>query len=51
MSAVLQRELGSVGVAVSQAALETFSARFGTAMADVLAGHARIDFDALPEGR
>jgi len=51
MSAVLQRELGSVGVAVSQAALETFAARFGTAMADVLAGHARTDFDVLPEGR
>jgi hypothetical protein len=51
MGAVLQRELGSIGIAVSQAALETFAARFGTAMANVLAGDARTDFDVLPEGR
>jgi hypothetical protein len=51
MSAVLQRVLASAGVAVSQAALETFAARFGPAMAGVLAGDAGTDFDVLPEGR
>jgi hypothetical protein len=51
MSAVLQREMGSTGVAVLQAALETFAARFGTAMADVLALDAGTDFDVLPEER
>ena len=51
MSAVLQRELGSAGVAVSQAVLETFAARFGPAMADILATDAGTDFDVLPEGR
>jgi hypothetical protein len=51
MSAVLQQELGSAGVAVSQAALETFAEQFGSAMAGILAGDAGIDFDALPEGR
>lgn len=51
MSTVLQRELGSVGVAVLQAALETFAERFGPDMAGVLAGDAGTDFDVLPEGR
>ncbi|RIE05847.1 hypothetical protein SMC7_05450 [Candidatus Cryosericum terrychapinii] len=51
MSAVLQRELGSAGVAAAQAALETFAVRFGSAMADILAGDAGTDFDVLPEGR
>lgn len=45
---VAQRELGSAGFAASQAALETFAARFGPSMADILAG---ADFDAFPEGR
>jgi hypothetical protein len=51
MSAVLQRELGSAGFVASQAALETFAVRFGTAMADILAGDAGTNFDVLPEGR
>jgi hypothetical protein len=51
VSAVLRRELGSASVAASQAALETFAARFGPAMADVLAGDASTDFDVFPEGR
>jgi hypothetical protein len=51
MSAVLERELGPAGVAASQEALETFAARFGTAMADILAKDAGTDFDVLPEGR
>jgi hypothetical protein len=51
MTAVLQRELGSAGVAASQAALESFAARFVTAMTDALAGDAGTNFDVLPEGR
>jgi hypothetical protein len=51
MSVVLQRELGSAGVTVSQVVLEAFAARFGPAMADVLAADAGTDFDVLPEGR
>jgi len=51
MSAVLQRELGSAGLAVARAALEIFAARFGTAMADVLARDAGANFNVLPEGR
>jgi hypothetical protein len=51
MSAVLQRELGSDGVVVVRAALETFAARFGAPMAGILAADATTDFDALPEGR
>jgi hypothetical protein len=38
-------------VSVSQAAPETFAARFGASTADVLAGDAGTDFDVLPEGR
>ena len=34
MSTVLERELGSAGVAASQAALDVFAARFGPAMAE-----------------
>jgi hypothetical protein len=51
MTTVLQRELGSAGVAAAQAALDSFAARFGATMADVLAGDAGINFDVLPEGR
>ncbi|MHB8106944.1 MAG: L-2-amino-thiazoline-4-carboxylic acid hydrolase [Candidatus Cryosericum sp.] len=51
MSAVLERELGSAGVGVSQAALATFAARFGRAMADIVTADAGTDFDVLPEGR
>ncbi len=51
MSAVFRRELGPAGVAVSRAALETFTARFGPTMAGVLARDAGTDFDTLPEGR
>jgi hypothetical protein len=51
ISTVLQRELGSHGVVVMQTALETFAARFGAPMADILAADATTDFDVLPEGR
>ena len=51
MSAGLQGELGSAGVVASQAALETFTSRFGMAVADVLVADAKMDFDVLPEGR
>jgi hypothetical protein len=51
MNAVLQRELGSAGVAALQAALETFTSRFGMAVADVLVADAKVDFDVVPEGR
>jgi hypothetical protein len=51
MSTILERELASAGVAVSQAALGVFAARFGPAMADILTADAGTDFDVLPEGR
>ena len=51
MSTILERELGSAGVAVSQAALGVFAARFGPTMADVLTADVGADFDVLPEGR
>jgi hypothetical protein len=51
MSAVLQRELGSAGMAAVQAALEVFAARFGRAAAAAISTDAGTDFDVLPEGR
>jgi len=51
MSAVLRQEFGSAGVDASQAALTTFTARFGSAMVETLVEDADINFDTLPERR
>ena len=49
MSRVLQQELGPVGAAACQAALDAFASRFGTAMVQVILTDAQINFQVLPE--